>query len=111
MQLIMSGILNATQVRFLDCCSVRLSAENLKLVGVSTSLWTMDRFGRRPLLLWGSFCMTVSHVTIAILVGMFSSSWPSHRGAGWTSVAFVSRALSIRGASDIDNLVAIVLHA
>lgn len=37
MQLIMSGVLNVTQ-----------------LVGVSSSLWTMDRFGRRPLLLWGS---------------------------------------------------------
>lgn len=36
LQLIMSGVLNVTQ-----------------LVGVITSLWTMDKFGRRPLLLWG----------------------------------------------------------
>ena len=72
LQLIMSGVLNVTQ-----------------LVGVITSLWTMDRFGRRPLLLWGSFFMTLSHLIIAILVGEFSSDWSSHRAAGWVSVAFL----------------------
>ena len=72
MQLIMSGVLNVTQ-----------------LVGVSTSLWTMDRFGRRPLLLWGSFFMTISHLIIAILVGLYSDDWPAHRPEGWVSVAFL----------------------
>lgn len=72
MQLIMSGVLNVTQ-----------------LVGVSTSVWTMDRFGRRPLLLVGSACMTISHVIIAILVGLFSNNWPAHRPQGWVSVAFL----------------------
>ena len=72
MQLIMSGVLNVTQ-----------------LVGVMSSLWTMDRFGRRPLLLLGSLLMTVSHVVIAILVGKYSHDWPVHRSAGWTSVAFL----------------------
>lgn len=72
MQLIMSGVLNVTQ-----------------LVGVITSLWTMDRFGRRPLLLWGSVCMTVSHFIIAIMVGLYSSNWPAHRPEGWVSVAFL----------------------
>ncbi len=72
MQLIMSGVLNVTQ-----------------LVGVLASLWTMDRFGRRPLLLWGSLCMTVSHLIIAILVGLYSSDWPAHRPEGWVSVAFL----------------------
>lgn len=72
LQLIMSGVLNITQ-----------------LVGVITSLWTMDRFGRRPLLLWGSFFMTLSHLIIAILVGKFSRDWPGHRTAGWISVAFL----------------------
>ncbi|MCJ1362720.1 hypothetical protein MMC16_001826 [Acarospora aff. strigata] len=72
MQLIMSGVLNITQ-----------------LVGVSTSIWTMDRFGRRPLLLWGSALMTISHAIIAILVGKFSHDWPTHRTEGWVSVAFL----------------------
>ncbi|CAD6573763.1 MAG: hypothetical protein ASARMPREDX12_006232 [Alectoria sarmentosa] len=71
-QLIMSGVLNITQ-----------------LVGVVSSLWTMDKFGRRPLLLWGSCFMTLSHLIIAILVGKFSSDWPDHRAAGWVSVAFL----------------------
>ena len=39
MQLIMSGVLNITQ-----------------LVGVATSVWTMEAFGGRPLLLIG-FCL------------------------------------------------------
>ena len=72
LQLIMSGVLNVTQ-----------------LVGVITSLWTMDRLGRRPLLLWGSFFMMMSHLIIAILVGKFSDDWPGHRVAGWVSVAFL----------------------
>ena len=72
MQLIMSGVLNIIQ-----------------LFGVASSIWTMDRFGRRPLLLWGSFFMTVSHVVIAILVGKFSKNWPAHRAEGWISVAFL----------------------
>jgi MFS family permease len=72
MQLILSGILNVTQ-----------------LVGVATSVWTMDRFGRRPLLLWGSVAMCISHVIISALVGMYSDNWPAHRGPGWASVAFL----------------------
>lgn len=72
LQLIMSGVLNVTQ-----------------LVDVITSLWTMDRFGRRPLLLWGSFFMTLSHLIIAMLVGKFSSDLQGHRAAGWVSVAFL----------------------
>ncbi|KAJ9255504.1 hypothetical protein DTO212C5_9134 [Paecilomyces variotii] len=72
MQLIMSGILNVTQ-----------------LVGVFSSVWTMDTIGRRPLLLMGSIFMTISHIIIAVLVGLFDKDWPSHRAQGWTSVAFL----------------------
>ncbi|MCJ1248492.1 hypothetical protein MMC30_005710 [Trapelia coarctata] len=82
MQLIMSGVLNITQ-----------------LVGVTSSIWTMDRFGRRPLLLWGSFFMTISHVVISILVGKFSHDWPSHRAEGWVSVAFLLLYMISFGAS------------
>ncbi|KAK9481581.1 general substrate transporter [Lipomyces starkeyi] len=72
MQLIMSGVLNITQ-----------------LVGVVTSFWTMDRFGRRALLLWGSLVMAACHIIIAVLVGLFDNDWPSHRTQGWVSVAFL----------------------
>ncbi|KAI9666397.1 MAG: hypothetical protein M1821_004333 [Bathelium mastoideum] len=72
MQLILSGVINITQ-----------------LLGVTTSIWTMDAIGRRPLLLGGSIVMTISHTIIAILVGKFSSDWSAHRSEGWTSVAFL----------------------
>ncbi|KAI9745197.1 MAG: hypothetical protein M1818_001475 [Claussenomyces sp. TS43310] len=72
MQLIMSGILNVCQ-----------------LVGVITSLYTMDRFGRKPLLLWGSVLMAMSHIIVSVLVGKYSTNWPAHRGGGWAGVALL----------------------
>ncbi|KAJ4163114.1 hypothetical protein NW754_014537 [Fusarium falciforme] len=66
MQLTMSGVLNVTQ-----------------LIGVLTSLWTLDRFGRRSILLLGSVLMLVAHVIIAALVGKFSDNWPSHKAEDW----------------------------
>lgn len=72
MQLVLGGVLNVTQ-----------------LVGVSTSLYTMDRFGRRPLLLLGSVGMTISHVVIAVLVGLYYNAWTDHPTQGWVAVAFL----------------------
>ncbi|OTA38589.1 hypothetical protein BTJ68_01358 [Hortaea werneckii EXF-2000] len=72
MQLIMSGVVNIAQ-----------------LVGVTSSIWTMDAFGRRPLLLSGSTVMCLSHLIIAVLVGKFSDNWPAHRAEGWASVAML----------------------
>ncbi|KAI8724175.1 MFS domain-containing protein [Fusarium sp. LHS14.1] len=72
MQLITSGVLNIIQ-----------------LVGVITTLWTLDRFGRRTILLIGSVLTVMPLVIIAIMVGLFSDSWPTHRAEGWTSVAFL----------------------
>lgn len=72
MQLIMSGVLNMIQ-----------------LVGVISSLWTLDRFGRVKILLFGSTVMFASHTIIAALVGKYSNDWPPHTVQGWTSVAFL----------------------
>lgn len=72
LQLIMSGIVNICQ-----------------LLGVTTSIWTMDSFGRRPLLLAGSIVMFLSHLIIAILVARFSYDWPGHRPEGWASVVLL----------------------
>ncbi|KAF2723414.1 putative MFS monosaccharide transporter [Polychaeton citri CBS 116435] len=82
MQLIMSGVLNITQ-----------------LIGVSSSIWTMDRFGRRPLLMCGSVLMCASHVIIAGLVGKYSDNWSAHRPQGWISVAFLLFYMLAFGAS------------
>ena len=72
MQLLLSGIINCTQ-----------------LVGVVTSLWTMDRFGRRPLLLVGAALMFICHLIIAVLVGKFGGRWASYAVEGWVAVAFL----------------------
>ncbi|POR36844.1 Uncharacterized protein TPAR_02970 [Tolypocladium paradoxum] len=72
MQLDMSGVLNITQ-----------------MVACFWSLWGMDRFGRRPLLLAGSTCMIISHLIISVLVGLYQDSWESHKAQGWVSVAFL----------------------
>lgn len=72
MRLILSGVLNVTQ-----------------LVGVATSLWTMDRFGRRPLLLVGAGLMFISHLIIAVLVGKFGGRWADYSAEGWVAVTFL----------------------
>ncbi|CAH0051638.1 unnamed protein product [Clonostachys solani] len=82
MQLIMSGVLNVTQ-----------------LIGVLSSLYTMDRFGRRPLLLAGSACMFIAHLVIAVMVGKSNQSWPSHETEAWVSVAFLLFYMLAFGAS------------
>ncbi|KAK2049087.1 hexose transporter [Colletotrichum somersetense] len=82
MQLIMSGVLNC-----------------VLLMGVIPSLWTMDRFGRRWILLVGSLGMTISHTVIAILVGLYSNDWPSHTTQAWVSVAFLLLYMFVFGAT------------
>ncbi|KAJ5101606.1 sugar transporter STL1 [Penicillium alfredii] len=82
MQLIMSGVLNI-----------------LQLVGVTTSIWTMDTLGRRKLLLGGATLMAMSHIIIAVLVGLFDSNWSAHRAQGWASVAFLLFYMIAFGAS------------
>lgn len=72
MQLLLSGIINCTQ-----------------LVGVATSLWTMDRFGRRSLLLSGAALMFICHLVIAVLVGKFGGRWADYSTEGWVAVAFL----------------------
>ncbi|KAF2013000.1 general substrate transporter [Aaosphaeria arxii CBS 175.79] len=72
MQLDMSGVLNICQV-----------------VACLWSLWGMDRFGRRPLLLGGGVCMIISHFIIAVLMGKFQDSWDTHKVEGWVCVAFL----------------------
>ncbi|RAL63199.1 hypothetical protein DID88_004278 [Monilinia fructigena] len=71
-QLIMSGTL--------DIC---------QLFGVTSSLFTMDRFGRRPLLMLGSFFMTISHMIIAVMVRPISYDCELRQVAAWLSVAFL----------------------
>jgi MFS family permease len=88
MQLIMSGVLNCVQ-----------------LVGVLSSLWTMDAIGRRPLLLCGSAVMFLSHLVISVLVGKFSHDWPAYRPEGWASVGMLLVYMLAFGASWVSDLI------
>ncbi|QKX54416.1 uncharacterized protein TRUGW13939_01502 [Talaromyces rugulosus] len=72
LQLDMSGVLNICQ-----------------LVACVWSLWGMDRFGRRPLLLGGTVCMAAAHLIIAALMGKFEHSWPTHKAEAWGCVAML----------------------
>ncbi|KAK7709228.1 hypothetical protein SLS57_008763 [Botryosphaeria dothidea] len=80
MRLILGGVLNVTQ-----------------LVGVATSLYTMDAFGRRPLLIFGSAGMTVCHTIIAVLVGLYFNSWDANKDKGWVAAAFLFAYMLIFG--------------
>lgn len=82
MRLLLGGILNVTQI-----------------VGVVTSLYTMDAWGRRPLLIGGSAIMTICHLVIAVLVGLYYNSWADHVNMGWVSVAFLFLYMLIFGAT------------
>lgn len=72
MRLVLAGILNITQI-----------------VGVASSFYTMDAWGRRTLLIVGSAVMTVCHIVIAVLVGLYYNSWDTNVDKGWVSVAFL----------------------
>ena len=70
--LLMSGIMNIIQ-----------------LVGVTASIPLMDKVGRKPLLMFGAIGMLASQLCLAILVGLYSDSWPEHSAQGWVGVAFI----------------------
>ena len=70
--LLMSGIMNIIQ-----------------LVGVTASIPLMDRLGRKPLLMLGAIGMLASQLCLAIEVGLYQHSWPSHSAQGWVGVAFI----------------------
>jgi MFS family permease len=65
------------------------------IVGVVNVVFTipavlfLDQFGRRNTLLCGAFFMAISHIIIAIIVGLFEDDWAAHSTAGWVAVAFV----------------------
>ncbi|TFK45702.1 hexose transporter [Heliocybe sulcata] len=60
-----------------------------QLIGVTPSFLLLDRVGRRPLLLWGSVGMTICHIIVAVLVGMYTGRWETNQDKGWVGVAFI----------------------
>lgn len=68
----MSGVINVAQ-----------------LVGVIASFFVIDRLGRRPLLLLGSFGMLCTLVIVSVLVAKFNGQWDEHRPEAWAGIAML----------------------
>ncbi|KAK8076541.1 general substrate transporter [Apiospora phragmitis] len=65
-----SGITNAFTIQMITSC--------INVVSTLPGLWAVDRFGRRPLLLWGAVGMCASQ----FLVAMLGTTTTSQDGAG-----------------------------
>ena len=66
MRLVLSGVLNVTRI-----------------VGLATSLYAMDGFGRRLILWLVILAMTFCYIVIAVLVGLYFDTWSDHKEKGW----------------------------
>lgn len=49
----------------------------------------IDKVGRKPLLLFGSFGMLATMVIVGVLASQFQQDWASHGAAGWAAVAMI----------------------
>ncbi|KAG9516337.1 hexose carrier protein, partial [Aureobasidium melanogenum] len=82
MSLILSGIFNV-----------------LQLVAVAVCFLIIDKVGRRPLAIFGGFAACIPYAIIAILSGLFDSSWMTHKAEGWAAVAMAFLFIMIYGVS------------
>ncbi|KAE8452949.1 hypothetical protein EG329_012136 [Mollisiaceae sp. DMI_Dod_QoI] len=53
------------------------------------AVFFLDNFGRKTFLITGAVGMCICHVLVAAIDGSFEDSWPTHRSAGWASIAFI----------------------
>ncbi|KAG5734945.1 Quinate permease [Termitomyces sp. T112] len=58
------------------------------LATIPAVLW-VDQLGRKPVLISGAFLMGTCHIIIAVIVGIFHDSFPSHPAAGWIACTLV----------------------
>ncbi|KAJ5679472.1 hypothetical protein N7462_007716 [Penicillium macrosclerotiorum] len=49
---------------------------------------SIDKFGRKPMLLIGSFVMFSSMLIVGVIVAKFQHDWPGHVAAGWSAHSF-----------------------
>jgi hypothetical protein len=74
MSLILSGMVNICQ-----------------LVAVLPVCLYLDQIGRRKLAIWGGIVMAIPFIIMAVIVGLYSTSWNSHPGPAWLGVALVCK--------------------
>lgn len=63
------------------------------------AILTIDKFGRRPLLIAGGVGMAICLVLCAGLVGSFEADWQAHQSAAWTTATFIWLYVGFFGAS------------
>lgn len=61
----------------------------LQIIFTFPAVLFLDKFGRKHFLITGAIGMCICHIIVAAIVGSFEDSWPTHRSAGWASVAFI----------------------
>jgi MFS family permease len=71
----------------------------MQLIGVVLTVGVIDRFGRKPILYFGSFMCLACHATIAGLIGTYSSDWASNQEAALAGVAMICIFMFIFGTS------------
>lgn len=49
----------------------------------------MDRWGRRTVLIVGGIGMSISQLIVGTLYATHKDSYPTHKGAGWATAAFI----------------------
>lgn len=49
----------------------------------------IDKVGRKPLLLIGSFGMFCTMITVAVIVATCGNDWQAHKAAGWAAVVMI----------------------
>ncbi|OCL03960.1 general substrate transporter [Glonium stellatum] len=49
----------------------------------------VDKWGRKPVLIWGAIGMGTCHIIIAVITAKNQYQWPTHQSAGWAAVVMV----------------------
>lgn len=59
------------------------------LVATLPAMAVIDKWGRKPMLIWGSIVMWISMVIPGIIVAKFQHDWPANLPGAWTAVTFI----------------------
>lgn len=58
-------------------------------VSTLPAMAVIDKFGRKPMLIWGSVVMWISMVIPGIIVAKLQHDWVSNMADAWTAVTFI----------------------
>lgn len=61
----------------------------VQLIGSTVPVFIIDRIGRRPLLLFGTFMLMSCHIINSVIVGISYTDWPAHQASAKAGTAFM----------------------